>query len=128
MDDLQTALKEFFGHEEFRDGQREIIEAAVAGVDTLAVLPTGGGKSVTYQLPGLLLPGVTLILSPLIALMKDQVESLPEALQGRVALINSSLDSSELGRRLAQLKSGQLKLIYAAPDFVRRKVACWRIF
>ncbi len=120
MDDLQTALKEFFGHEEFRDGQREIIEAAVAGVDTLAVLPTGGGKSVTYQLPGLLLPGVTLILSPLIALMKDQVESLPEALQGRVALINSSLDSSELGRRLAQLKSGQLKLIYAAPERLRQ--------
>ncbi|WP_395091535.1 RecQ family ATP-dependent DNA helicase [Armatimonas sp.] len=120
MDSLQTALKEFFGHEEFRDGQREIIEAAVAGVDTLAVLPTGGGKSVTYQLPGLLLPGVTLILSPLIALMKDQVESLPEALQGRVALINSSLDSSALGRRLAQLKSGQLKLIYAAPERLRQ--------
>ncbi|MBB6049072.1 RecQ family ATP-dependent DNA helicase [Armatimonas rosea] len=120
MDDLQTALKEFFGHEDFREGQREIVEAAVAGVDTLAVLPTGGGKSVTYQLPGLLLPGATLILSPLIALMKDQVESLPEALQGRVALINSSLDSSELGKRLAQLKSGQLKLIYAAPERLRQ--------
>ena len=120
MDDLQSALKEFFGHDDFREGQREIVEAAVAGVDTLAVLPTGGGKSVTYQLPGLLLPGATLILSPLIALMKDQVESLPEALQGRVALINSSLDSSELGRRLAQLKSGQLKLIYAAPERLRQ--------
>jgi ATP-dependent DNA helicase RecQ len=120
MDDLQTALKEFFGHDDFREGQREIVEAAVAGVDTLAVLPTGGGKSVTYQLPGLLLPGATLILSPLIALMKDQVESLPEALQGRVALINSSLDSSELGKRLAQLKSGQLKLIYAAPERLRQ--------
>ncbi len=120
MDELQAALKGFFGHDDFREGQRDIIEAAVAGVDTLAVLPTGGGKSVTYQLPGLLLPGATLILSPLIALMKDQVESLPEALQSRVALINSSLDSSELGKRLAQLKSGQLKLIYAAPERLRQ--------
>lgn len=120
MDELQQALKNLFGHDDFRPGQREIVEGAMAGRDTLAILPTGGGKSVTYQLPGLLLPGATLILSPLIALMKDQVESLPEPLQDRVALINSSLDSSELGRRLAQLKSGQLKLIYAAPERLRQ--------
>ena len=71
--DLRTELKSLFGHDDFREGQQEIIESAMAGIDTLAVLPTGGGKSITYQLPGMLLPGVTLILSPLIALMKDQV-------------------------------------------------------
>lgn len=120
MIDLRHELQQLFGHTDFREGQQEIVEAAMAGVDTLAVLPTGGGKSITYQLPGMLLPGATLILSPLIALMKDQVESLPEALKDRVALINSSLDSSELGRRLAQLKSGQLKLIYAAPERLRQ--------
>ena len=118
--DLRSELTRLFGHTDFRPGQQEIIEAAMAGEDTLAVLPTGGGKSITYQLPGMLLPGVTLILSPLIALMKDQVESLPDAVRERVALINSSLDYSEMGRRLAQLKSGQLKLIYAAPERLRQ--------
>lgn len=119
--DLGAELTRLFGHTDFRPGQQEIIEAAMAGEDTLAVLPTGGGKSITYQLPGMLLPGVTLILSPLIALMKDQVESLPDAVRERVALINSSLDSSEVGRRLAQLKSGKLKLVYAAPERLRQE-------
>jgi ATP-dependent DNA helicase RecQ len=120
MDDLQRSLQTVFGKDDFRSGQREIVESVMNGVDTLAILPTGGGKSLTYQLPAQLLPYATLVISPLIALMKDQVENLPAEMQGRVALINSSLDMSEVGKRLARLKSGQLKLIYAAPERLRQ--------
>ena len=75
-DRVSDALKEHFGHESFRSGQREIIDAILAGRDAFALLPTGGGKSLTYQLPAVLLPGLTLVVSPLIALMHDQIERL----------------------------------------------------
>lgn len=119
-DTLRDELKRLFGHDDFRAGQREIVEAAVGGQDTLAILPTGGGKSLTYQLPAMLLPGVTLVLSPLIALMKDQAENLPPIVAERATIINSSLDSSELGRRLALVKSGRIKMVYAAPERLRQ--------
>jgi ATP-dependent DNA helicase RecQ len=120
VDSLSAELSRLFGHDDFREGQREIVESAVAGRDTLAILPTGGGKSLTYQLPAMLLPGATLILSPLIALMKDQTENLPPEVAERTTLINSSLEPSEVGRRLARVRDGQLKLIYAAPERLRQ--------
>ena len=120
MDTLAADLTRLFGHTEFRAGQREIVEAALAGRDTLAILPTGGGKSLTYQLPAMLLPGATLILSPLIALMKDQTENMPPEVAAQTALINSSLDPSEAGKRLARLRDGKLKVVYAAPERLRQ--------
>jgi ATP-dependent DNA helicase RecQ len=119
-DTLRDELRSLFGHDDFRPGQREIVESAVAGRDTLAVLPTGGGKSITYQLPAMLVPGATLVLSPLIALMKDQAENLPPAVAERSTIINSSLDPSEMGRRLALVKAGKIKMVYAAPERLRQ--------
>src|SRR5436305_5499174 len=92
--DLERTLHERFGLEHFRPGQREVIEQVLAGRDVLCVMPTGGGKSLCYQLPALVLPGVTLVISPLIALMKDQVDVL--TVRGVPAtLINSTLDPAE---------------------------------
>ena len=119
-DPLRQSLRDLFGHDDFRQGQREIVEAATSGIDTLAVLPTGGGKSVTYQLPAMLADGATVILSPLIALMKDQAENLPDAVAAVTTVINSSLDASEVGRRLSLLRNGQLKIVYAAPERLRQ--------
>ena len=119
-DALQTALQKYWGFDDFRPGQREIVEAAVSGQDTLAVLPTGGGKSLTYQLPAMLAGGATLILSPLIALMKDQAENLPGAVAHQATIINSSLDASEMARRMASVRSGRIKLVYAAPERLRQ--------
>jgi ATP-dependent DNA helicase RecQ len=111
-----AALRELFGHDEFREGQVDVIERMLDGVDTLAIIPTGGGKSLTYQLPAMLLPGVTLVVSPLIALMKDQVESAPPAVRDRVSLINSDIDAEERRRRLNLVRNGDIKLLYVAPE------------
>jgi ATP-dependent DNA helicase RecQ len=119
-DPLRAELRRLFHHDDFRPGQREIVEAAVDGVDTLAVLPTGGGKSLTYQLPAMLVPGATLVLSPLIALMKDQAENLPPEVAERSTIINSSLEMGEVGRRLAMVKSGRIRMVYAAPERLRQ--------
>ena len=93
----ESTLKTVFGYDSFRPLQREIIGAVLGGQDVLAVLPTGGGKSLTYQIPALLMPGMTLVVSPLIALMRDQVAALVGAGVGAV-FINSSLDPEEIGR------------------------------
>lgn len=119
-DALQAEFTRLFGHDDFRPGQREIVEGVLDGRDTLAILPTGGGKSVTYQFPAMLTDGATLILSPLIALMKDQVGNLPPAVAERTTLINSTLELSEVGRRLSMVKAGRLKLVYAAPERLRQ--------
>jgi len=112
---LDDALKHFFGHDAFRPLQREIAEAVLAGDDVLALLPTGGGKSICYQLPALLQDGLTLVVSPLIALMKDQVDSL--RVNGVAAtFLNSSLDASEAMERLDALDRGEYKLLYVAPE------------
>ncbi|MEO7720215.1 MAG: RecQ family ATP-dependent DNA helicase [Capsulimonas sp.] len=118
--DAKETLKQLFGHSDFRSGQQEIVESALAGRDTLAVLPTGGGKSVTYQLPAMMLPGVTLVLSPLIALMKDQLENLSPEVAAHTTIINSSLDPSEVARRLRRTADGHLKMVYAAPERLRQ--------
>jgi ATP-dependent DNA helicase RecQ len=119
-DTLRDDLKRLFGHDDFRVGQREIVESVLAGRDTLAVMPTGGGKSLTYQLPAMLLPGATLVLSPLIALMKDQAENLPPEVAAQTTVVNSSLSPQEVIRRLALVRAGRIKMIYAAPERLRQ--------
>ena len=120
LNPLESHLTSLFGHSGFRPGQQEIVDSVLAGKNTLAVLPTGGGKSVTYQLPAMLLPGATLILSPLIALMKDQAENLPPAVAEHTTFINSSLDFSEVNRRVRMIAAGKTKLVYAAPERLRQ--------
>lgn len=115
------ALRETFGHEDFLPGQATIVRAVLAGEDVLALMPTGAGKSLCYQLPALLLPGVTVLISPLIALMKDQVEGLPEALRERATIINSLVEREEVERRLGAIGQGAYKLVYAAPERLRQQ-------
>jgi ATP-dependent DNA helicase RecQ len=113
--DLNAALKRHFGFERFREGQESIVREVLAGRDVLALMPTGGGKSLCFQLPALLQPGVTLVVSPLIALMQDQVRQLQN--NGiPAAFINSSLDAGEIGRRTHSLVRGEYKLLYLAPE------------
>jgi ATP-dependent DNA helicase RecQ len=118
MDDALAALRKFFGFEEFREGQREVIEAVLAGHDTVVVMPTGGGKSLCFQLPALMKEGVTVVVSPLIALMKDQVDALA-ARNLPATFINSSLDFEEQKARIAGVRQGRYKLLYVAPERFR---------
>ena len=113
--DKQGALKQYFGHEGFRPGQGELVEGILQGRDVLGVMPTGGGKSVCYQLPALLLPGVTLVVSPLISLMKDQVMALTEA-GVKAAFVNSSLTGEQMRAVYRRAWAGEFKLIYVAPE------------
>lgn len=111
----RTLLREKFGHSDFRPGQQRAVEAILAGRDTLVILPTGGGKSVCYQVPALTLDGLTVVLSPLISLMKDQVDGL-EARGLAATFLNSSLSASESSARLARVQRGEIKLLYVAPE------------
>jgi ATP-dependent DNA helicase RecQ len=116
-DRLDSALGQF-GLTSFRPGQREVIEAIVSGDDCLCVMPTGGGKSLCYQLPSVIRPGLTIVVSPLIALMKDQVDGLGK--RGiPAALINSTLSQSEQDQRLQDVASGKFQLVYVAPERLR---------
>lgn len=114
MDRLEARLLEVFGFESFRPGQREVIERLLQGRHTLAVLPTGSGKSLCYQLTAQMLPGITLIVSPLIALMQDQVEALMRRGINNATCLSSALDPSELGARYTQIERGRYKLVYIA--------------
>ncbi|WP_027364928.1 RecQ family ATP-dependent DNA helicase [Desulfotruncus alcoholivorax] len=118
---LDEALSKHFHFERFRPGQREVIEAALAGDDVLAVMPTGSGKSLCYQLPALLLPGLTLVISPLVALMKDQVDNLQEKDYSRATTLNSQLNPEEYRLRMRGIRSGQYKLVYIAPERLRNR-------
>ncbi len=115
MPDLLAALKQTFGYDEFRPLQREIIEASLAGEDVFALLPTGGGKSLCFQLPALFREGLTLVVSPLIALMKDQVDQL-QAAGVAATFLNSSLGAAESRNRIRRLHDGEYRLLYAAPE------------
>jgi ATP-dependent DNA helicase RecQ len=112
---LEQALKHFFGYDRFRPGQRDIIEAVLEGRDLLVVMPTGGGKSLCFQLPALLTPGVTIVVSPLIALMQDQVQSLCDNGIG-ATFLNSTVSPLEVRSRAQQILQGQIKLLYVAPE------------
>lgn len=116
---LET-LQRVFGFPELRTGQAAVINQILAERDTLAILPTGAGKSLTFQLPSLLLPHMTLVLSPLIALMKDQVEGLPPELRQRTVLLNSSLSPDQQRTALSDIASGRPALVYAAPERLRQ--------
>ena len=113
--DPRTVLRDVFGFPDFRPGQREVIDAVLAGRDCIAVMPTGAGKSLTYQLPARILDGTVLVVSPLISLMKDQVDAL-RALGFRAAEINSTLDFEERRARLDALRRGHYELVYLAPE------------
>jgi ATP-dependent DNA helicase RecQ len=112
---LQRLLKEHFGFAEFRPLQREIVEDVLAGTDVFALLPTGGGKSLCFQLPAVARPGLTLVISPLIALMKDQVDSMT-AMGIPATFLNSSIPGTETARRVEGLAKGEYRLLYVAPE------------
>src|SRR4051794_31818740 len=114
--DADGALAELFGFAGFRPGQREAVEAARAGRDVLVVMPTGSGKSLCYQLPALMRTDVTLVVSPLVSLMQDQVEALERVAPGRVALVNSQQDSVTNRRALERAVAGHVRLLYVAPE------------
>ncbi len=115
MPDLHATLAQYFGHRDFRPGQDSVIQALLQGRSALAIFPTGGGKSLCYQLPALLLEGLTLVISPLIALMKDQVESLRT--RGiAAARLDSTLTASEVAEVFESMRNGTLKLLYIAPE------------
>ena len=118
--DPHQLLEKYFGFREFLDAQEEVIGAILAGHDALVVMPTGGGKSLCYQLPALMLEGVTVVVSPLIALMKDQVDAL-ERRGIPATLINSSLSLAEQQARIRRMAAGEFKLVYIAPERFRSR-------
>ena len=113
--EVKQILKKYFGYDNFRSGQEDLINNILNGKDVLGVLPTGGGKSICYQIPAMLIDGLTIVISPLIALMKDQVDDL--RLKGIPArLMNSSQDFTQTGEVKNEIENGNIKLLYIAPE------------
>jgi len=112
---IQQALKKYYGYSTFKPGQEEIISSILSGREVLGIMPTGGGKSVCYQLPALMMPGLTLVISPLIALMKDQVDALNE-LGITAACVNSGMEAGQIRSCLVEAHQGNYKLLYVAPE------------
>jgi len=121
--EAQEKLNKHYGYDSFRKGQDSVIESIMSGVDTFAVMPTGAGKSVCYQIPALLLPGVTLVISPLISLMKDQVDTL-NSVGIAATYINSSLSIKEVNERIDKVALGEFKLLYVAPERLESEFFC----
>ncbi|HEY9700721.1 MAG TPA: DNA helicase RecQ [Trichocoleus sp.] len=115
FDSLEQALKHFFGYDRFRPGQKHIIESVLENQDLMVIMPTGGGKSLCYQLPALLKPGVTIVVSPLIALMQDQVQALQDNGIG-ATFLNSTVSPTAVRERAAGVLNGSIKLLYVAPE------------
>jgi ATP-dependent DNA helicase, RecQ-like (EC 3.6.1.-) len=115
MKKAQKILQKYFGYAQFREGQYQVIESLLRGTDTLAIMPTGAGKSLAYQIPALLFEGTTLVISPLISLMKDQVDALQQY-GVATTFINSSLSPKEVWSRLERARKGEFKLLYIAPE------------
>ncbi|HEY8892791.1 MAG TPA: DNA helicase RecQ [Clostridium sp.] len=121
--DAQEKLKKYYGYDNFRKGQENVIESILSGRDTFAVMPTGAGKSVCYQIPALMLKGVTLVISPLISLMKDQVDTL-NSIGIAATYINSSLSINEVNERIDKVAQGEFKLLYVAPERLESDFFC----
>src|SRR5665213_2075130 len=115
VEDARAALQEHFGYPAFRPGQEAAVQSVLAGKDTLVVLPTGGGKSLCYHVPALMMPKLTVVISPLISLMKDQVDAL-DARGLPATFVNSTLTSSQISDRLSRAIRGDVKLLYVAPE------------
>ncbi|MCC8102282.1 MAG: DNA helicase RecQ [Clostridiales bacterium] len=113
--DAKQTLKKYFGYDTFKPGQEEIIDAVLSGKDVLAIMPTGAGKSICYQVPALLFPGITIVISPLISLMQDQVKALNEA-GIHAGYINSSLTDAQIAKVYARAAEGAYKILYVAPE------------
>lgn len=126
MAEIQEILEKHWGYRTFRPLQREIIASVLAGRDTVALLPTGGGKSLTYQVPALALPGVTIVITPLIALMKDQVDALRRLRINAVA-IHSAMSAKEIDIALDNCVYGDVKLLYIAPERIDTRVFHTRV-
>jgi len=114
--DLRTALRDLFHFDHFQPGQEEIISRVMAGEDTLAILATGAGKSLCYQLPALILPGTTIVVSPLIALMKDQIDMLHERGVQAVTALNSTLTEDQEAAAIGRIASGEMKIVFVTPE------------
>ena len=115
LNDARKLLQTYYGYPDFREGQEVIISKLLNGKPSLGIMPTGGGKSICYQIPALLLEGITIVISPLISLMKDQVDAL-QSVGINATFINSSLTSDEIEERVSLIRSGKIKLIYVAPE------------
>ena len=120
-DELLSNLNKYFSYTEFRKGQREIIDAILAGENVFAIFPTGHGKSLCYQLPALILPGLTVVVSPLISLMKDQVDALRSRGITSVSLLNSSQTWDEYRHEITRLRQDKIKLLYVSPEKLRSR-------
>ncbi len=113
--DKYNVLRKYFGYTSFRKGQEEMVDCLLSGRDALGIMPTGAGKSICYQVPAMMMKGITIVVSPLISLMKDQVNALTQ--QGiRSAYINRSLDDNQMDLVLRNAYMGKYKIIYVAPE------------
>ena len=115
LQQAERILKEYYGYPSFREGQARILTGILGGRDTFAIMPTGAGKSICFQIPALLFSGVTIVISPLISLMKDQIDAL-NSLGIPASCINSSLTPREIRERIGKAKTGAYKLLYVAPE------------
>ncbi|MBQ6058140.1 MAG: DEAD/DEAH box helicase, partial [Treponema sp.] len=113
--DSKTVLKEVFGYKEFRSIQKEIIQNVLDGKDTVAIMPTGGGKSLCYQIPALIFDGITVVISPLISLMQDQVSSL-QNLGINAVFLNSSVEWKTYLSYMNSVRDGETKIVYVSPE------------
>jgi len=118
--DIKEGLKKYFGYDSFRGRQEEVIQNLMAGEDTFVIMPTGAGKSLCYQLPATIMPGTALVISPLIALMKNQVDTL-QALDIESGFLNSSMSRADYEAVKTKTRAGILKLLYVAPESLVRE-------
>ena len=125
FDQALELLRRFYGYKTFRPAQENVIKSLLAGKDTVAIMPTGAGKSICFQIPALLMPGITLVISPLISLMKDQVDAL-NASGIAAAALNSNNSEEENFKIRAQAKSGRLKILYISPERLQREIPWMR--
>ena len=123
IEKIDDILKRYYGYSSFREGQKQVIESILGFNDTFAIMPTGAGKSICYQLPATMLEGITLVISPLISLMKDQIDAL-KSVGIEATFVNSSINNLELQNRLLGVKNGEYKLLYIAPERLESEGFC----